>query len=172
MKLKVPKRAPKTLEPEQVQTLIAACDRLRDKFLLCLLYESGMRIGQALGLRHADIESMDNLICIEPRNNNANGARTKTKAAYSVHVTQELMALYSQYVCEEFCEILGNAPSDYVFVNLWEGQKGAPMTYSNVMELLRRLKRKTGIHIHPHMLRHTHATQLVRSGMEMVFVIR
>ena len=170
LKLKVPKRAPKTITTEQVQELIAACRSVRDKFLVCLLHESGMRIGQALGLRHEDIHSMDNLIQIEPRDDNANGARAKTVNPYTIHVSQDLMGLYTQYVCNEFMEVLGENLSDYVFVNLWDRKKGEPMTYSNVMALFNRLKRKTGIAINPHMLRHTHATQLIREGMPMAYV--
>ncbi|MEN8447246.1 MAG: site-specific integrase, partial [Cyanobacteria bacterium J06555_13] len=85
LKLKVPKRTPKTIPSAQVQELASACTRVRDKFLICLLHESGMRIGQALGLRHEDIHSMDNLICIEPRDDNANGARSKSKDPYTLH---------------------------------------------------------------------------------------
>lgn len=54
LKLRAPKHVPRTLTAEQAQQLIAACERRRDRFLLCLLYETGIRIGQALGLRHAD----------------------------------------------------------------------------------------------------------------------
>lgn len=170
LKLKVPKRAPKTITTEQVQELLDACLSVRDKFLVCLLHESGMRIGQALGLRHEDIDSMDNLIRIEPRDDNANGARAKATDPYSLHVSKDLMGLYTQYVCDEFMEVLGENLSDYVFVNLWDGSIGEPMTYSNVMALFNRLKRKTGIAINPHMLRHTHATELIRQGMPMAYV--
>lgn len=170
LKLKVPKRAPKTLKEDQIQGLIAACSRRRDKFLLCLLYETGMRIGQALGLRHEDVESMDNIVRIVPRDNNVNGARAKTMETYPLHVTKELMGLYTEYVLEELLEVLGDSPGDYVFVNLWDGVKGNPMTYSNVMDLFRRLNKKTGIAINPHMFRHTHATELIREGMGMAYV--
>ncbi|BAY10414.1 tyrosine-type recombinase/integrase [Calothrix sp. NIES-2098] len=170
LKLKEPKLQPKTLSPEQVEELINSCNRLRDKFLLCLLYESGMRIGQALGLRHEDIQSWDNLIKVIPRDDNANGARAKGKSPYNVDVTKELMGLYSQYLQDEFMEILGNDLSDYVFVNLWDGEIGSAMTYNNVMDLFNRLKRKTGIAAHPHMLRHSHATELVREGVGMAYV--
>ena len=52
------KRLPRVFVPAEVQSLLEACTRLRDRLLLCLLYESGMRIGQALGLRHADVRSL------------------------------------------------------------------------------------------------------------------
>lgn len=170
LKLKEPKHYPKTLLPEQVKQLIDSCKRIRDKFLICLLHESGMRIGQALGLRHEDIQSWDNLIKVIPRDDNANGARAKGNSPYNVDVTKELMGLYSQYLQDEFMEILGNDLSDYVFVNLWDGEIGSAMTYNNVMDLFNRLKRKTGIAAHPHMLRHTHATELVREGVGMAYV--
>ncbi|MBW4426878.1 MAG: site-specific integrase [Nostoc desertorum CM1-VF14] len=170
VKLKEPKHFPKTLSTEQVNQLVEACNRIRDKFLICLLHESGMRIGQALGLRHEDIQSWDNRIIVIPRDDNANGARAKGNSPYNVDVTKELMGLYSQYLQDEFMEILGDELSDYVFVNLWDGEIGSAMTYNNVMDLFNRLKRKTGIAAHPHMLRHTHATALVREGMEMAYV--
>lgn len=170
LKLKEPKRQPKTLSPEQVEEIINSCTRIRDKFLLCLLHESGMRIGQALGLRHEDIQSWDNLIKIVPRSDNANGARAKTMSSYDIPISKELMGLYSKYLHDEFMEILGDDLSDYVFVNLWDGRIGSPMTYNNVMDLFLRLKRKTGIAIHPHMLRHTHATELIHEGIGMAYV--
>ncbi len=57
LKLKEPKTFPGTLTAEQVHQLVNACKRLRDKFLICLLSETGMRIGEALGLRHEDIHT-------------------------------------------------------------------------------------------------------------------
>ncbi len=166
IKLKEPRRFPKILSEEQVQELIAACHRLRDKFLITLIYESGIRIGQALGMRHCDIQSWDNLIWIVPRDNNANGARAKTNDKYCVHVSQELMAIYSEYLLEEF----NDTDSDYVFVNLWEGKLGQAMTYGTVAQLFVRLSEKTGIYARPHMLRHTHATQLIREGWDAAHV--
>lgn len=170
LKLKEPKRIPKTHTVEEVRELIEACNRLRDKFLICLLYESGIRIGQALNLKLCDVRSWDNVIEIVPRFNNANGSRTKSTSPHSVDVSQDLMALYTQYLEEEFMEILGDNWGESVFVNLWDGVIGSPMTYSNVMALFTRLKRKTGIAITPHHLRHSHASELIRSKMPMAYV--
>jgi len=152
----------KTLTPEQVQTVISACTRLRDKFLVSLLYESGLRIGAALGLRHEDIRSWDNAIDVVPRTDNPNGARAKTQDAFSVDVSRELMSLYSDYLLSEF----NDTECDFVFVNLWDGEIGAPMSYSAINDLFERLSRKVGFHVHPHKLRHSHATDLVRAGWD------
>lgn len=168
LKLKEPKAFPGTLTQGQVKQLIGACSRQRDKFLICLLYESGMRIGEVLGLRHEDIHtSGSNEIHIIPRDNNANGARAKSNSSRVVHVSKELMTLYSDYLIEEYPE---DVDSDYVFVNIWEGEIGNPMTYSAVASLFNRLEKKTGVDARPHLFRHTHATDLIRDGWDMAHV--
>jgi len=123
-------------------------------------------VGQALGLRHADIHSWDNLIEIVPRNENVNGARAKTQQSYVLHVPEHLMALYTDYLVYEFEDI----ESDYVFVNLWDGAIGQPMKYATVADLFSRLSKKTGLAVHSHLLRHTHATELVRAGWDSALV--
>ena len=106
------------------------------------------------------------MIRIVPRTDNANGSRSKTRDAYNIHISKELMDLYTEYLLHEFDEI----ESDYVFVNLWDGVIGQPMKYGSVADLFRRLSKKTGIEAHPHMLRHTHATELIRSGWDAAHV--
>ena len=168
LKLKVPKQIPKTLTTEQVGQVIDACHRLRDKFLLCLLYETGMRIGQALGLRHQDIDSRQKVMHIIPRLDHPHGVRTKTHMPYSVHVSPNLIRLYADYLVDEVQDV----QSDFVFVNLWHEPIGKPMTPATVEDLFRRLSKKTGIKIHPHVLRHTHATELLRAGWGLAYVQR
>ncbi len=167
LKLRTVQYEPQPLTHEQVQQVIEACERLRDRFFVSLLYETGMRVGQALGLRHEDIHSWDNVVRIVPRVNNVNGARAKTREAYTLHVPADLMALYTDYLVQEF----GEMESDYVFVNLWEGQIGAPMKYATIADLFARLGKKTGIvDMHPHRLRHTHGTQLRRAGWDVALI--
>ena len=55
--------------------------------------------------------------------------------------------------------------SDYVFVNLWAHPRGHPLTYDALYDLVRRLRRKTGLDFDPHWLRHTAATRLLRDGV-------
>jgi integrase/recombinase XerD len=165
LKLTTPKRISRTLTAEQVQELIDACRRRRDRFLVYLLCQTGMRIGQALGLRHEDVRSYDNEIEITPRIN-ANGARTKARDPYVVHVSKPLTELYADYLIHEHPA----TGSDYVFVNCWAGRPGRPMAYATVIDLFRRLSKKTGIKVRPHLLRHTHARDLIRSGMDTAYV--
>jgi hypothetical protein len=51
--------------------------------------------------------------------------------------------------------------SDYVFVNLWAHPRGHPLTYTAVYDLVRRLRRKTGIDFDPHWMRHTNGHPVV-----------
>jgi integrase len=52
IRLREREELPKVLKLEQLAAVVDAQDRLRDRFLFALLAETGMRIGQALGLRH------------------------------------------------------------------------------------------------------------------------
>jgi integrase len=168
VKLRVAKRAPRTLSAEQLVTVLASPTRARDRFLLALLAETGMRIGQALGLRHADFVSRAKEVRIVPRAANANGARAKLRSPATVPVTAGLVRCYSDYMHAEY----GDVDSDYVFVNLWSGRVGAPMTYASVHQLVGRIRARTGVEFTPHMLRHTHATELIRSGVAIEVVAR
>ncbi|TML42023.1 MAG: integrase [Actinobacteria bacterium] len=168
VKLRIPERSPRTLERDQVLALVAACEHLRDKFLLTLLAETGMRVGQALGLRHGDFLSRSRELRIVPRSDNANRARAKTAETVTIPVTTALVRLYSEYLHGEY----GLLDSDYVFVNLWAEPRGRPMTYDGVAKLVARLRARTGIEFTLHMLRHTAATEMVRAGMAIEVVAR
>jgi integrase len=140
-------------------TLIAACDRLRDTFLLSLLKGTGLRIGEALGLRHEDLDPRRRLVAVRARVN-VNRARAKTWSR-EVPVDADLFHLYSDYLHDEY----GALDCDYVFVNLWGSPVGAPMNYSSVDRLVRRLRKSTGITFSPHLFRHSYATALLRRGV-------
>src|SRR6516165_9946942 len=168
VKLHVPQRAPRILEPGQIVAILAACEHLRDRFLLSLLAETGMRVGQALGLRHADFVSRKREAHIVPRAGNANGARAKLRSAAVVPVSAPLVRLYSEYMHVEY----GGIDSDYVFVNLFGGRVGAAMTYPAVHQLIGRIAARTGIGFTARVLRHSHATDMVRRGVPIEVVAR
>jgi integrase/recombinase XerD len=85
-----------------------------------------------------------------------------------VHVSKAVMGLYADYLVHEY----GEASHDYVFVNWWGGQVGAPMRYATVIDFFRQLSKRTGLKATPHMFRHTHATDLLRAGWDAAYVQR
>jgi integrase/recombinase XerD len=161
IKLSAPRKVPRALSVEEVAAVIDAAHSARDRFLLALLAGTGMRVGQALGLRHSDFVSHAREIHIVPRSDNANGARAKTRQRSSIPVSPPVVRLYTDYMHAEYGEI----DSDYVFVNLWSGRIGQPLTYASVHKLVGRIRSSTGISFSLHMLRHSFATEALRAGM-------
>lgn len=165
--LKVPKKLPRVLTVTEVQAILDACEHLRDRLLFAVLYDSGCRIGEALGLRHEDLAAAERELTICRRDND-NGARSKSATARTIPVSAELVRLYADYLHDEY----GDLDSDYVFVNVWGRPRGRPLAYPAVYDLVRRLRRRTGIDFDPHWWRHTAATRLLRDGVPIEVVSR
>jgi integrase len=125
------------------------------------MLDTGVRVGEALGLRHEDLTIAEKTITITPRDND-NRARAKT-GSRTIPASLELMRLYADYLNREY----GALDSDYVFVNLWSAPLGRPWSYSAVYDLVKRLRMRTGIEFGPHLFRHTYATWLLRRGAGM-----
>lgn len=157
IRLRAQRHIPDTLDGEQVAAIVAACDRLRDRFLFTLLGESGLRIGEVLGLRHSDIDVAAQLVAVVPRVN-SNRARAKGAGQRQVPVPAQVIRLYADYLHREY----GDLDSDYVFVNLWSGPIGHPLSYATVYDLVCRIRKRTGITFGLHTFRHTYATELLR----------
>jgi integrase/recombinase XerD len=160
IKLKVPRKLPRVLTATEVQLILDACEHLRDRLLFAVLYDSGARIGEALGLRHEDIAAAEREVTIRPRIND-NGARSKSATERAIPISAELVRLYADYLHGEY----GELDSDYVFVNLFGHNHGRPLAYPAVYDLVRRLRRRTGIDFDPHWWRHTAATRMLRDGV-------
>lgn len=157
---------PRMLTAAEIATLLEACAHLRDRFLLGLLAETGMRVGQALGLRHEDFVSREQTLRIVPRTDNVNGARTKCRDAVEIPISTGLVRAYSEYLFAEY----GELDSDYVFVNLFAPPLGRPMRYSAVAGLVARLTACTRIEFNLHMLRHSAASEMIRAGVPIEVV--
>lgn len=159
------RRLPRVLALSEVEAILRAQVRVRDRLLFALLFQTGMRIGQALGLRHEDVVTWENRVEIVCREDNANGARGKGGEG-SVPVVPALMRLYAEYMHVEY----GALDSDYVFVNLWGGQIGRAMGYATVNDVVLRTRRAVGFHFTPHCFRHTYTTLSRRAGVPLEVV--
>ena len=162
-RLREVKRLPRTLSLGQVAAIIDAQRRLRDRFLFALLASTGMRIGQALGLRHGDVVSWERRIVIEPREHAPARARSKNRGGASIPVSGELIRLWSDYMHEEY----GDLDADHVFVNLWDGRIGYPLSYATVDKLVARTRRRVKFQFTAHQFRHTYATLAYRDGVQL-----
>ncbi len=164
--LRAERRLPRELAEAEMTTLIGACPRLRDRFFLSVLGGCGLRAGEALGLRHEDIDARRSVLMVRQRAN-VNRARAKTWER-EVPADPGLIRLYSDYLHEEY----GTLDCDYVFVNLWGRPLGQPMTYASVDRLVHRLRARTGIVFTLHQFRHSYATGLLRRGVPAEIVQR
>jgi site-specific recombinase XerD len=151
-------RVPRELALDEMSQLIEGGGRLRDRFLLSLLAGSGIRLGEALGLRHEDIDARRCEVAIRQRIN-SNGARAKT-CSRAVPVDAGLIWLYSDYLHEETGRWTATT-----CVNLWGTPVGEPMAHASVYRLVRRLRTSTGIDFTPHQFRHSYATNPLRRGV-------
>src|SRR5690606_8823363 len=120
----------KRLSPEVVLSLIGACTLLRDAFLITLLYNSGMRIGEALGLRHTDIVLDEQLIWVIPRQDNENGARAKSRKARAIPVMAYVISMYEDYMTSNEYSAAFESGTEYVFCNVQRGSVGRALSKS------------------------------------------
>nr|WP_221452453.1 tyrosine-type recombinase/integrase [Bacillus benzoevorans] len=158
LKIKEPRKRVQILTKEQVQQVIEATSNIRDTFLIQVLFETGLRIGEVLSLFMQDFvfdHAKGHRIRLVDRGELENGAKLKT-GEREIFVSQSLMDLYDDYLYEVMDEL--DVDTNFVFVKLRGENAGKPMTYSDVESLFKRLRKKTSIDIHPHLFRHTHAT--------------
>ncbi|QSF41960.1 tyrosine-type recombinase/integrase [Priestia megaterium] len=159
LKLKEPRKRVQVFTKEQVEEIYYSTTNIRDKFLVRLLFESGLRIGEVLSLFLEDLQfdakQRKHKIQLTNRGELPNGGKLKT-GERKLDISQGLMNLYDDYLYEVVDEY--NPDHNFVFVKIWGKNAGDPLTYSDVYATFKELERKTGIHITPHMFRHTHAT--------------
>ncbi len=169
---------PPTLTEEQVAATISATRSARDRFMIALLNGTGLRVGEALGLRRSDIHFLPDstaLGCELPgahvhvrrRDDNENFAFAKSRYGRHVPVLPDVVRAYRDYVVERD-ELVGALGSDHVFVNLRAGSVGAPLRYSAVIAMFRKVGARAQVpNLHPHVYRHTAATRWRRAGAEL-----
>jgi integrase/recombinase XerD len=151
---------PKTIPKADIERLIGCCQRWRDRALLRLLYESGIRIGEALSLWLEDIE-LSGRVSVVDRGELGNDAEIKSVAANRVvDISQDTTNAILDYLARES---VPEVETNHVFVKLHGPHRGQPMDYSDVHALFRRLRTRTGIQAWPHLLRHSSLTALART---------
>jgi integrase len=177
--------APPVLTPGQIDLICDACATwdegarqwrgpVRDRLLWSLLAETGLRLGEALGLQHRDWHTGRGdtpFIEVVPRDH-PHGVRAKS-GYRRLYVSDDLDRLYGEHVWQ-LCEAGADLATDdfdatCVFVNLGREPLFAPWQPDSVYDLVGRLRRDLADRVPegwtPHWFRHTHATALLLSGV-------
>jgi len=184
---------PPTLTPAQIELILDSCAErdeatgvwvgsLRERLLFELLAETGLRLGEALGLRHQDwlagrgeTPSINIVARINPHRVRVKGGRDRR-----VFISDRLERLYGEYtwLVSDRAWSFGRELADdwYVFVNLGREPRFAPIRPENVYATVGRIKRRLGDRVPvdwtPHWFRHTHATALLLAGVPEHVVMR
>ena len=175
---------PPLLLPQKIQAIIDGCaswdstagdwaGNLRDRLIFSVLAETGMRLGEVLGMAIGDfVMGLGGTAYIEvtPREGNANGARVKMMRPRRVHVSADLERLFAGYLTHLACRAaslgLEITPTSPLLVNLDRPPLLAAMREGTVRDKVTALKKK-GIGPPgwtPHWFRHSHASALLLAG--------
>ena len=156
------KTLPRYLSVEDVDRLLQQPDvstprGLRDRALIELLYATGMRVSELVGLRQADIN-------LEASYLTCTGKGDKQRI---VPIGDEAAAWVSRYTRDARRQLLGKRSSPRLFVNARGGGPG--LTRVGFWKILKSYARKAGLHvsISPHILRHSFATHLLDRGADL-----
>jgi integrase/recombinase XerD len=146
---KRPSELPRYLTPEEVQAMIDAAGNLRDKLIVSLLYCTGVRVSELVGIRVSDVDLEEGSIRVR-------GKGGRERVVFFDSRTRQLLAEYLPTV--KGCEYLFPA----------RGGEGH-MHYVTVERIIRKLAKAAGLkkRVTPHVLRHSFATISLARGMDV-----
>ena len=153
------KKAPVILSVDQVSALLAQPSgqtpkEIRDKAMLALLYATGIRVSELIGIQMEDINmNIGFLVCRD-------GERERT-----IPFGRSAKAALEEYLEHARNELLRGKGSDYFFVNC----TGGAMSRQGFWKIIKYYGEKAGIEedITPHTLRHSFAAHLIARGADM-----
>ena len=160
-------RLPRPLDPNQVTALLGALRCRRDRALVHLMLDGGLRPGEALGLHLGDVAYGRRRVTIRYREDHPRGVRSKsrTERVVDLHEAVTLEAV-SAYVMDERPT---DAATPLMFLVGGRGQRRCePLSYAALARLFARACFRADIRapwVTPHCLRHTHATRMWEMGM-------
>ncbi|MGB7786948.1 MAG: site-specific tyrosine recombinase/integron integrase [Salinimicrobium sp.] len=153
--LKQPGRShylPTVLSKEEVVSLLRVTRNLKHRAILALIYSAGLRIGELLDLRLADIDINRRQIHVK----NSKGRKDRV-----VVLAESMLPLLQNYIATYM-------PREYFA----EGQQGGQYTPQSIRLFLRQSCRRAGIRkkVTPHSLRHSYATHMLENGIDLRYI--
>ena len=157
-------RVPKTLSEAQVEALLEAPDvhtaiGVRDRAMLELLYASGLRVSELVGLQVFALGLNDNVVRVMGK-----GSKERL-VPYGEVASQWLRA----YLGEARSTLLAGRQTDALFVTTKGAQAGGAMSRVMFWMLIKKYAVLAGIAapLSPHTLRHAFATHLLNHGADL-----
>ena len=155
---------PERLYEEDIEKLFNAIDTktelgIRDYAILEALYGMGIRVSELCSLRIQDIDYYNSNILIKGKGN---------KERY-VPIYEGLKDAILNYLENSRSKLLANNTTGEIPEELFLNFKGTPLTVRGVRVILDKLSDKAGLgmKIHPHMLRHSFASDLLDHGADL-----
>ncbi|HJQ42147.1 MAG TPA: site-specific tyrosine recombinase XerD [Jatrophihabitantaceae bacterium] len=157
-----PRRLPKAISVEEVERLVEAAGyegsplAVRDRALLEVLYGTGARISEAVGLAVDDIDLADRTVLLSGKGGKQRRVPLGSYAARSLEA-------YLVQVRPELAKAGRGTPT--LFLN----SRGGPLSRQSAWTILRTAAERAGLAagISPHTLRHSFATHLVEGGADV-----
>lgn len=181
--LPIKKEEPPKVIPGAVLSVLLAFAKehsQRDYALLLTLFSTGMRIGEALGLKLQDVDPRAGKIHVKRRTDNPNGAIAKDGYGRDLPLDGEALEAFNEYLGgDAYRKALqhmkaGARDREYVFLTTWRGRGTMhALTYDDVRHMMRALWERAvegrelpagATRVTPHMMGHTFATQLIEAG--------
>ena len=127
----------------------------RDKTMLEVLYATGLRVSELVGLKFEQISFRQGVVRIIGKGNKER----------LVPVGEEAMSWLEAYMIQARKKLLGERQCDYLFVT----NRGDGMTRQAFWHIIKRHAKKAGISkvLSPHTLRHAFATHLLNHGADL-----
>lgn len=157
---KLPRRLPRVLTVDDVERLLATPDPTRpdgsrDRALLEVMYASGLRVSETVGLNLGDVDLSAELVRCVGKGNKERLVPIGTKAVVAVRA----------YLQGGRPVLAKGRSTQALFVN----RRGGRLTRQGCWKLLRRYARRAGITrpLTPHVLRHCFATHLLERGADL-----
>jgi integrase/recombinase XerD len=149
-------RLPKAISLRVVKDLLLAQGgkfALRDMAMVELLYSSGLRVSELVGIRVSDVNFDAGYLRITGKGNKERIVPAHLDALKSVSIYMESLRPL----------LLKGKNSEYLFVS----NRGKPMSRQRFWQTLKAYGRSAGVDLSPHTLRHSFATHMLEGGADL-----